>query len=116
MSDMKSAVLGAAGRMGQALTAVLAATPGCKVAGGIEAKGSPYVGRDLGEVAGLEPLGITITDDPLPVFAHVDGGLDFTTPASTRAFAEDSAQVGSLSMGGPFGFAGACDAKIEAAA
>src|SRR3972149_5488649 len=62
MSDMKIAVLGAAGRMGQALTAVLAATPGCTVAGGIEAKGSPYIGRDLGEVAGLEPLGVALTD------------------------------------------------------
>src|SRR3990172_9956030 len=93
MSDMKIAVLGAAGRMGQALTAVLAATPGCTVAGGIEAKGSPYIGRDLGEVAGLEPLGIAITDDPLHLFAHVDGVLDFTTPASTVAFATLSAQA-----------------------
>ena len=52
MSDMKIAVLGAGGRMGQALTAVLAQTPGCAIAGGIEAKGSPFVGRDLGAVAG----------------------------------------------------------------
>src|SRR3989304_5366560 len=93
MSDMKIAVLGAGGRMGRALAGVPAATPGCKVSGGIEAKGSPYVGRDIGEVAGLEPLGVAITDDPLPVFAHVDGVLDFTTPASTVAFAALSAQA-----------------------
>ena len=89
---MKIAVLGAAGRMGQALTRVLVETPGCAVAAGIETKGSPHVGRDLGELAGLAPLGIAITDDPLPVFAHVDGVLDFTTPASTVAFAGLSAQ------------------------
>ena len=81
---MKFAVLGAAGRMGQALTRMLVETPGCAVAGGIEAKGSPLVGRDLGEVAGLDPLGIAITDDPLPVFAHVDGVLDFTKPGLDR--------------------------------
>jgi 4-hydroxy-tetrahydrodipicolinate reductase len=113
---MKIAVLGAAGRMGQALTRVLADTPGCVVAGGIEAKGSPYVGGDVGEVAGLEPLGIAITDDPLPVFAQVDGVLDFTTPASTVAFAELSAQARLVHVIGTTGLSEADDAAIEAAA
>lgn len=113
---MKIAVLGAAGRMGQALTAVLAATPGCTVAGGIEAKGSPYVGRDLGELAGLDPLGVAITDDPLPVFAHVDGVLDFTTPASTTAFAALSAQARIVHVIGTTGFSPEDEAKIDAAA
>jgi 4-hydroxy-tetrahydrodipicolinate reductase len=116
MSDMKIAVLGAAGRMGQALTRVLVETPGCVVAGGIEAKGSPYVGGDLGEVAGLEPLGVAITDDPLPVFAHVDGVLDFTTPASTLAFATLSAQSRIVHVIGTTGFSPADEAKLEAAA
>jgi 4-hydroxy-tetrahydrodipicolinate reductase len=116
MSDMKIAVLGAAGRMGQALTAALAATPGCTIAGGIEAKGSPDIGRDLGEVAGLGPLGVAITDDPLPVFAHVDGVLDFTTPASTTAFAALSAQARIVHVIGTTGLSPADEAKIEAAA
>jgi 4-hydroxy-tetrahydrodipicolinate reductase len=116
MSDMKIAVLGAGGRMGQALTAVLAATPGCAIAGGIEAKGSPFVGRDIGEVAGLGPVGVAITDDPLPVFAQVDGVLDFTTPASTLAFAALSAQARLVHVIGTTGLSPADEAKIEAAA
>jgi 4-hydroxy-tetrahydrodipicolinate reductase len=116
MSDMKIAVLGAGGRMGQALTAVLAATPGCAIAGGIEAKGSLYVGRDIGEVAGLGPVGIAITDDPLPVFAQVDGVLDFTTPASTMAFVALSAQARIVHVIGTTGLSAADEAKIEAAA
>jgi 4-hydroxy-tetrahydrodipicolinate reductase len=116
MAEMKIAVLGAAGRMGQALTRTVAATPGCVVAGGIEAKGSPAVGRDLGEMAGLEPLGIAITDDPLPVFAAVDGVLDFTTPASTTAFAALSAQARIVHVIGTTGLSEADEAKIEAAA
>jgi 4-hydroxy-tetrahydrodipicolinate reductase len=116
MSDMKIAVLGAAGRMGQALTGVLAATPGCTVSGGLEAKGSPYVGRDIGEVAGLEPLGVAITDDPLPLFAHVDGVLDFTTPASTVAFVALSAQARIVHVIGTTGLTNADEATIEAAA
>ena len=116
MGDMKIAVLGAGGRMGQALTAVLAATPGCAIAGGIEAKGSLYVGRDIGDVAGLGPVGIAITDDPLPVFAQVDGVLDFTTPASTMAFVALSAQARIVHVIGTTGLSAADEAKIEAAA
>jgi 4-hydroxy-tetrahydrodipicolinate reductase len=116
MSDMKIAVLGAGGRMGQALARVLADTPGCALAGGIEAKGSPYVGRDIGEVAGLEPIGIAITDAPLPVFAAVDGVLDFTTPASTLEFVALSAQARLVHVIGTTGLSAADEAKIEAAA
>lgn len=116
MSEMKIAVLGAAGRMGQALTRVLAETPGCAVAGALEAKGSPAIGRDVGELAGLEPLGVAVTDDPLPLFAHVDGVLDFTTPASTTAFAALSAQSRIVHVIGTTGLAEADEAKIEAAA
>jgi 4-hydroxy-tetrahydrodipicolinate reductase len=116
MSDMRIAVLGAAGRMGQALTRVLVETPGCVVAGGIEAKGSPALGRDIGEVAGLEPLGIAITDDPLPLFAQADGVLDFTTPAATVEFATLSAQSRIVHVIGSTGFTDADEAKLEAAA
>lgn len=116
MSDMKIAVLGAAGRMGQTLTRVLAETEGCTIAGGIEAKGSPAIGRDIGDAAGIDPLGIAITDDPLPVFAHVDGVLDFTTPASTIGFAALSAQSRIVHVIGTTGFSESDEAKIEAAA
>ncbi len=116
MSDMKIAVLGAAGRMGQALTQVLHATPGCTVAGGIEAKGSPAIGRDIGEMAGVGPLGVAITDDPLPVFAAVDGVLDFTSPASTTAFAALAAQARIVHVIGTTGLSDTDLAKIEAAA
>jgi len=58
MSDMRIAVLGAAGRMGQALTRTLAETPGCTIAGGIETKDSPAIGQDIGAVAGLGTAGL----------------------------------------------------------
>jgi len=113
---MKIAVLGAAGRMGQTLARTIAATEGCVLAGGVEAKGSPAVGRDLGEVAGLAPLGISITDDPLPLFATIDGVLDFTAPKATIAFAELSAQARIVHVIGTTGFSADDQAKIEAAA
>jgi 4-hydroxy-tetrahydrodipicolinate reductase len=102
--------------MGQALIRVLVETPGCIVAGGIEAKGSPSIGRDIGEAAGLEPLGVAISDDPLPLFAHVDGVLDFTSPASTVEFAALAAQARIVHVIGTTGLSAADEAKIEAAA
>jgi 4-hydroxy-tetrahydrodipicolinate reductase len=116
MSDMKIAVLGAAGRMGQALVRAVAATEGCVLAGGVEAKGSPAIGRDLGEMAGLPALGIAITDDPLPVFASVDGVLDFTSPKATVGFAVLSAQARIVHIIGTTGVSADDQAKIEAAA
>ena len=104
MSDMRIAVLGAAGRMGQALTRALAETPGCVVAGGLEPKGSPAVGQDIGTTAGLDPLGVAITDDPLALFAHVDGVLDFTTPKATVEFAGLAAQARIVHVIGTTGF------------
>jgi 4-hydroxy-tetrahydrodipicolinate reductase len=95
---------------------VLAETSGCVVAGGIEAKGSPSVGRDIGEVAGLEPLGVAIGDDPLHLFAHVDGVLDFTSPASTVDFAALSAQARIVHVIGTTGLQPPDEAKIAAAA
>jgi len=116
MSDMKIAILGAAGRMGQALARAVAATEGCVLAGGVEAKGSPAIGRDLGEMAGLPALGIAITDDPLPVFASVDGVLDFTSPKATVGFAVLSAQARIVHVIGTTGLGADDQAKIEAAA
>jgi 4-hydroxy-tetrahydrodipicolinate reductase len=116
MSDMRIAVLGAAGRMGQALTRALAETEGCVVAGGLEAEGSPAIGRDIGVVAGLDELGATITGDPLPLFTHVDGVLDFTSPAATVAFAGLAAQARIVHVIGTTGFADDDLAKLDAAA
>jgi len=116
MSEMKIAVLGAAGRMGQSLARAVAATEGCVLAGGVEAKGSPAVGRDLGEVTGLGPLDVTITDDPLPLFAEIDAVLDFTAPQATVTFAGLAAQARVVHVIGTTGLSPDDMAKIEAAA
>ena len=79
---MKLAIAGAAGRMGRVLTRIIHETAGAEVAGGLEPKGSAAIGADLGTLAGLPPLGLTIGDDPLPLLARVDGVIDFTSPAA----------------------------------
>ncbi|MFQ5625516.1 MAG: 4-hydroxy-tetrahydrodipicolinate reductase, partial [Methyloligellaceae bacterium] len=73
MSDMKLAVMGAAGRMGRELIRAIDDTGGCTLAGGTEAPGSDAIGQDLGEFAGLGPRGVAVSDEPLELFTRVDG-------------------------------------------
>jgi 4-hydroxy-tetrahydrodipicolinate reductase len=115
-TDMGLVVVGAAGRMGQALIRTIHGMPGVRVAGAIERAGSPQLGRDAGEIAGLGPISITITDDPLPAFARADGVLDFTMPAATVEFAGYAAQARIVHVIGTTGCADADNEKIAAAA
>ncbi len=109
-------VTGAAGRMGRTLIRVIAETPGATLAGAIERPGVAELGRDAGELAGLGPNGVKVTDDPLPVFAKAEGVLDFTSPAATVAFAELAAQARIVHVAGTTGLSADDEAKLKAAA
>jgi 4-hydroxy-tetrahydrodipicolinate reductase len=116
MSEMGLVVIGAAGRMGQTLMRVVAATPGARVVGALEREGSAALGKDAGDLAGLGPIGVTVTDDPLPVFARADGVLDFSVPAASVLHAGYAAQARIAHVIGTTGCTPADDAAIRAAA
>jgi 4-hydroxy-tetrahydrodipicolinate reductase len=113
---MKLAIAGAAGRMGRVLTRIVNETPGTEVAGGLEPKGSPHVGADMGELAGIGRLDVAVSDDPLNLLSHIDGIIDFTVPAATLALAELAAQARIVHVIGTTGIDAAGEAKIKAAA
>jgi 4-hydroxy-tetrahydrodipicolinate reductase len=116
MGDMRLVVVGAAGRMGRTLVRAITEAEGCVVVGAIEREGSPELGRDAGQLAGLASLGVSLTDDPLTAFAHADGVLDFTSPSSTVHFAELAAQARIVHVIGTTGCTAADEAKLAAAA
>ena len=116
MSDMNLIVAGAAGRMGRALIRAVHEMPHATVIGALEKPGAPDIGADIGALAGLGPLGVKVTDDPLPLFAKADGVLDFTAPAATLALAELAAQARIVHVIGTTGLSAGEQAKIEAAA
>lgn len=115
-TPMKLAVVGAAGRMGQTLIRVIHTTPGAILAGAIERPGSPHIGSDAGELAGVGNLGVSITDDAAAAFAGVEGVLDFTTPAASVAFSGLAAQARIVHVIGTTGCTSEDEAKIAAAA
>lgn len=114
-SSMGLVVVGAAGRMGQSLIRAIAEVDGVHLAGAIERDGSDAIGRDSGEVAGLEANDVAITADALPVFARADAVLDFTTPAATLEFAELAAQARIVHVIGTTGMGESDEAKLHAA-
>jgi len=116
MSEMGVVVVGAAGRMGQAILRTIADTDGVIVVGALDRKGSDHIGRDAGEIAGLGPIGVSITDDPLPLFAKADGVIDFSSPAASVEYAGYAAQARIVHVIGTTGCTPQDDAAILAAA
>ncbi len=116
MSNLKLAVVGAAGRMGRAITRVLQETSGVEVAGGLEAKGSPHVGQDMGELAGIGVIGVPVSDEPLALMTHVDGIIDFSTPETSVFLSELTAQARIIHVIGTTGFNAEQEQAIAAAA
>jgi 4-hydroxy-tetrahydrodipicolinate reductase len=113
---MKIAVMGIAGRMGLELARTVHAAAGCTLAGGTERAGSPALGVDIGELAGVGPVGAKATDDPLELMTKVDAILDFTTPKSTVEFAGLAANARIVHIIGTTGCNAADEAAIAAAA
>ena len=115
--EVRIAVTGAGGRMGRTLLKLIHETDGARLAGGIEAKGSPHVGADLGTLAGLPaPIGIAASDDPLAVVGEADALIDFSVPGASVEFAGLAAQARIVHVIGTTGFTAADEARIEAAA
>jgi 4-hydroxy-tetrahydrodipicolinate reductase len=100
----KVGVVGCAGRMGQMLLKLLIHAPGIVVVGGTERRGSAALGRDLGALAGVEPLGISVSDDPAPLFSQADVVVDFTNPSTTVQHAALAAKTGCALVIGTTGF------------
>jgi len=115
MSAMKLAIVGAGGRMGRALTRLVHETEGCEVVGGLEAAGSPFIGQDMGELAGIGPIGVAVEAEPLELFTRVDGIIDFSTPETSVKLAELAAQARIVDIIGTTGCSPEQDAKIAAA-
>jgi 4-hydroxy-tetrahydrodipicolinate reductase len=113
MSDMRLIVAGAGGRMGRALTRVIAETPGAVLAGALEAPGSELLGKDAGVLAGLAANGVELSADLWSLSANADGILDFTVPGATIANVAIAAERGLVHVIGTTGLSASDMAVIR---
>ena len=81
---MRIAIAGSAGRMGRTLIEAVQLADDMRLAVALERAGSPFIGRDAGELVGA-PCGVAITDDFDAALAEADCLIDFTRPAGTLA-------------------------------
>jgi len=117
MTDLPGIVVtGASGRMGRMLIETVLASDKARLVGALERAGHDWIGRDLGTAMGAAPLGLTVTDDPLEVFAKAQAVLDFTAPAATVEFAAIAAQARAVHVIGTTGLTEDDLAAIAAAA
>lgn len=100
---IRVAIVGCAGRMGQMLLKLLINAPGVVVVGGTERRGSPAMGQDLGALAGVDPLGISVTEDASLLFETADVVVDFTNPSATVLHANLAAKSGCAHVVGTTG-------------
>jgi 4-hydroxy-tetrahydrodipicolinate reductase len=103
MTDLRVAIAGAGGRMGAANIRAVTNTPGLVIHAAFERPGSPAIGRDAGEAAGIEKLNVTIGDDPEAAVSGADAIIDFTGPAVSVMLAELAAARGLVDIIGTTG-------------
>ncbi len=106
--------------MGTALVRLIAAGGEHQLAGALGEPGDPALGRDAGQVAGLDPVGVRITgslDEALQgVGAAPQVVIDFTAPAVTARHAQACAAGGQALVVGTTGLGAPEVAALQAAA
>ena len=96
-------VTGGSGRMGRMLIEVVAESAAARLVGVVEQQGHDWIGEDAGVAMGGAPIGVTVTDDPIEVFAKAQAVLDFTAPEATLQFAALAAQARAVHVIGTTG-------------
>jgi len=125
MATLKVAIAGAGGRMGAANIRAVVAANGARLHAALSGLGvhsafdrpdSLAIGKDAGSYAGIEPLGVIITDDIDAALAGADAIIDFTAPAASVDLAQRAARAGLVHVIGTTGCSPEEDAAIAAAA
>jgi 4-hydroxy-tetrahydrodipicolinate reductase len=116
MAQVRIGVIGVAGRVGLMLVANINAAEGCALAGGVIRPGGAALGRDLGELAGIGPLGIPATDDADSLLRACDVAIEFTSPTATAGHVALAARLGKPVVIGTTGLHGAEEQAVREAA
>jgi 4-hydroxy-tetrahydrodipicolinate reductase len=84
MKTQKIVIAGSAGRMGRALLEVLSQAPDMQLSAALERAGSPYLGKDAGELIGMV-CSVKIVSDLNVALSDSNTLIDFTRPEATLA-------------------------------
>ena len=109
-------IIGATGRMGQALVRVSKERPNVRITGAVTHAGSAHLGRDVGELAGVGRLGVTVTADVGAALGECDCAIDFSQSPATASNLAACIVAGKPLLVGTTGLAEELKPEIERAA
>ena len=115
MADIRIAIAGASGRMGRMLIEAVLAGEGVVLGSAFDQPGTPFIGRDAGEMAGAA-TGVMIVDDARAAIAAADCVIDFTRPEGTLQHLALARELGKAMVIGTTGFDAQGKAAIAEAA
>lgn len=115
MADIRVAIAGASGRMGRMLIEAALGAEGIALGAAFDRPGTPFIGRDAGEMAGAV-TGVMISDDARTAIAAADCVIDFTRPEGTLEHLALARELGKAMVIGTTGFDAAGKAEIAEAA
>lgn len=98
-------MLGAAGRMGQAILGCIAESAEFELSGAVTGIGDSALGRDAGEHAGLAAFGVPLTDDRAQALHGAQVAIDFTLPTALEANLKACTEAGTALVIGTTGLA-----------
>ena len=116
MADVTIAITGAGGRMGRQLIQAVRQTPGVRLVAAFARAGSPFIGVDAGQLAGIGQLNVRISDDLRAAADDFELLIDFTRPEGSLAHLAFCRQQGKNMVIGTTGFDESGKAAISAAA
>jgi 4-hydroxy-tetrahydrodipicolinate reductase len=109
-------IVGIPGRMGLELLKALNSSDGGQLAAAIARPGSPVVGKDANQLAGLLPAGIPVTDELPKALPGLDVVIDFSRAGSVAGTTDACVAAGVALMVGTTGLDAATHAKLDEAA
>jgi 4-hydroxy-tetrahydrodipicolinate reductase len=83
-APLRLVLIGATGRMGQAVLRALPSYPRLVLAGAIGSPASRVLGRDAGELAGVAAAGVPVSADLAAALRSAAVAIDFSTASATR--------------------------------
>lgn len=116
MKKTRIGIVGASGRMGRMLIEAILKDEAAQLAAAFDQPGSPALGRDAAELAGMPASGVLVSADLAAGLAGCDCLIDFTRPEGTLRHLELCEQAGVAMVIGTTGMDAAAKARIAEAA
>ncbi|GAB4288979.1 MAG: 4-hydroxy-tetrahydrodipicolinate reductase [Myxococcota bacterium] len=107
---------GACGRMSKEIIRASASFKEIRIVGGVDVSNHPRLGADLGEIAGVEPIGALLVSDLKKLLPITDVIVDFSSPQASLAAFEAARAKGTPIVCGTTGFSAKDEEKIKQAA